>query len=58
MLFLLSPAKKLDYDSPVRTTQSSQPLFVDEAQVLNGIMQEKTPQKFPRSCALAMTWPS
>lgn len=43
MLFLLSPAKKLDYDSPVRTTQSSQPLFVDEAQVLNGIMQEKTP---------------
>ncbi|HLS42180.1 MAG TPA: peroxide stress protein YaaA, partial [Paenalcaligenes sp.] len=33
MLFLLSPAKKLDYDSPVRTTESSQPLFVDEAQV-------------------------
>src|SRR5690606_14778932 len=43
MLFLLSPAKKLDYDSPVRTTESSQPLFVDEAQVLNDIMRQKSP---------------
>ncbi|MCQ9616956.1 peroxide stress protein YaaA [Paenalcaligenes niemegkensis] len=42
MLFLLSPAKKLDYDSPVRTTKSSQPLFVDEAQTLNAIMREKS----------------
>lgn len=45
MLFLLSPAKKLDYDSPVRTTQSSQPLFVAEAHTLNDIMQEKTPEE-------------
>lgn len=42
MLLLLSPAKKLDYDSPVRTTLSSQPLFVSEAQALIDVMQEKS----------------
>lgn len=31
MLMLLSPAKKLDYDTPVRTTLNTQPMFVDEA---------------------------
>ncbi|MEI2418516.1 peroxide stress protein YaaA [Orrella sp. JC864] len=31
MLFLLSPAKKLDYDTPLRHTQHTQPLFVDQA---------------------------
>ena len=30
MLLLLSPAKKLDYDTPVRTTLHTQPLFVDD----------------------------
>jgi len=31
MLMLLSPAKTLDYDSPVRTLLSSQPRFTDQA---------------------------
>src|SRR5699024_5099547 len=43
MLFLLSPAKKLDYDSPVRTTLHSQPLFVPQAEQLIHILREKTP---------------
>ncbi len=34
MLILLSPAKKLDYDTPSTTTQQSQPEFVKEAHTL------------------------
>ncbi|HLR82734.1 MAG TPA: peroxide stress protein YaaA [Paenalcaligenes sp.] len=40
MLFLLSPAKKLDYESTVRTTLKSQPLFVPQAKELVGILKE------------------
>lgn len=40
MLFLLSPAKKLDYESPVRTTLKSQPLFIPQAEVLVDILKD------------------
>lgn len=42
MLLLLSPAKKLDYDSPVRTTLHTQPLFVDQAGELISTLKEKS----------------
>lgn len=42
MLLLLSPAKKLDYDSPVRTQLHSQPLFVEQAQSLIDILRTKS----------------
>lgn len=42
MLLLLSPAKKLDYDSPVRTTLQSQPLFVEHAAELIKVLREKS----------------
>lgn len=42
MLFLLSPAKKLDYDSVLPTTLHSQPLFVKEAQALIGVLKKKS----------------
>ncbi|MGE8547578.1 peroxide stress protein YaaA [Alcaligenes sp. Marseille-Q7550] len=42
MLLLLSPAKKLDYDSPVRTELSSQPLFVEQAQPLIDILRTQS----------------
>ncbi len=42
MLLLLSPAKKLDYDTPVRTTLHTQPLFVDQAAALIEVLREKT----------------
>lgn len=45
MLLLLSPAKKLDYDSPVRTQLHTQPLFVKQAQGLISILREKTEQE-------------
>jgi cytoplasmic iron level regulating protein YaaA (DUF328/UPF0246 family) len=42
MLLLLSPAKKLDYDSTVRTTLHSQPLFVEQAGALIKILKKKS----------------
>ena len=42
MLLLLSPAKKLDYDSPVRTTLHTQPLFVKQAKGLIEVLKEKS----------------
>lgn len=42
MLLLLSPAKKLDYDTPVRTTLHTQPLFVDDAVELISVLRTKS----------------
>jgi cytoplasmic iron level regulating protein YaaA (DUF328/UPF0246 family) len=46
MLFLLSPAKTLDYDTPVRAAvakKATDPLFADRAADLVGVLQHKTP---------------
>ena len=46
MLFLLSPAKTLDYDTPVRAAvakKATDPLFVDRAAELIGVLRPKTP---------------
>lgn len=40
MLLLLSPAKKLDYDSPVRTRLHTQPLFVEQASELINVLKK------------------
>ncbi|MGB6104244.1 MAG: peroxide stress protein YaaA [Pusillimonas sp.] len=42
MLLLLSPAKKLDYDSPVRTTLHTQPLFVQQSAALIKVLKKKS----------------
>lgn len=42
MLLLLSPAKKLDYDSPVRTRLYTQPLFVEQAAGLISMLRGKS----------------
>ncbi len=44
MLFLLSPAKALDYDTPAGDVPHTQPLFVKQSAALIDILQEKTPQ--------------
>ena len=44
MLFLLSPAKALDYDSPVGDVPHTQPLFVKQASELIAVLQQKSPQ--------------
>jgi hypothetical protein len=42
MLFLLSPAKKLDYDSPLPSHHHTQPLFLAQAAQLIAVLKKKT----------------
>lgn len=42
MICLLSPAKRLDLDSPLTTSRSSQPRLLDHAEELAGIMATKS----------------
>jgi len=42
MLMLLSPAKKLDFDTPLHTTLHTQPLFVQEAAGLIALLRGKS----------------
>ncbi|MBG6076377.1 peroxide stress protein YaaA [Polaromonas sp. CG_9.11] len=45
MLFLLSPAKALDYATPSGHVPHSQPLFTRQAAELIGVMRAKSPQE-------------
>jgi len=42
MLMLLSPAKKLDFESPLSTALHTQPLFVEQAAGLIGVLRTKS----------------
>lgn len=42
MLLLLSPAKKLDYDSPLHIKKHTQPLFVERAEQLIDVLKTKS----------------
>lgn len=44
MLLILSPAKTLDYTTPITTSKSSQPLLLDDAQELSEQLQQLAPQ--------------
>jgi len=41
MLLIISPAKTLDYDNPVPTTEHTQPDLLDKSQMLIDIIQQK-----------------
>lgn len=45
MLFLLSPAKSLDYDTPAHVTSHSRALFADQSAELIKVLKTKTPQQ-------------
>ncbi len=45
MLFLISPAKALDYETPPTTATHTQPLFVPQASELIAVLREKSPQQ-------------
>lgn len=45
MLFLLSPAKALDYATPAGDVPHTQPLFIQQAAELIAVMREKSPQE-------------
>lgn len=53
MLFLLSPAKKLDYDSSLRTSLHSDPLFIDESKGLIDVLKQKSPQDIAELMSLS-----
>ena len=44
MLFLLSPAKSLDYDTPPQVSTHTQPLFTKQSAALIDVLKSKTPQ--------------
>ena len=45
MKILLSPAKSLDYKSELPTSKISEGCFLNEAQYLNNILREKSPNE-------------
>ena len=45
MLFLLSPAKSLDYESPLAIATHSRPLFPHQSAALIDVLKTKTPQQ-------------
>lgn len=45
MLFLLSPAKSLDYESPLGDVPHSQPLFVSQSAELVSVLRRQSPQQ-------------
>ena len=45
MLFSLSPAKALDYDTPAGDVPHTQPLFIQQAAELIAVMRDKSPQE-------------
>ena len=45
MLFLISPAKALDYDTPPTVATHTQPLFVQQATELIDVLKHKSPQE-------------
>jgi len=53
MLFLLSPAKSLDFDPPAGDVPHSQPLFVPQAQELIDILKQKSPQEIASLMSLS-----
>ena len=55
MLFLLSPAKSLDYDTPPQVPTHSQPLFIRQASQLIKVLREKSPQQIAELMSLSDT---
>lgn len=53
MLFLLSPAKSLDYDTPAGDVPHTQPLFVKQSAELIGLLREKSPQEIAELMSLS-----
>lgn len=53
MLFLLSPAKSLDFDPPAADVPHSKPLFLPQAQELINILQQKSPQEIASLMSLS-----
>lgn len=55
MLFLLSPAKSLDYDTPAGNVPHTQPQFVPQSAELIDILRQKSPQEIAQLMHLSDT---
>src|SRR5665647_2746261 len=55
MLFLLSPAKSLDFDTPTGDLPHTHPLFVPQAARLIDLLREKSPQQIASLMSLSDT---
>ncbi|GAB3469893.1 peroxide stress protein YaaA [Polaromonas eurypsychrophila] len=55
MLFLLSPAKSLDYDTPPQVATHTSPLFVRQSAELIDVLRKKTPQQISTLMKLSDT---
>ena len=53
MLFLLSPAKALDYETPTGDRPHTQPLFVEQSAELIHLLREKSPQEIATLMSLS-----
>ena len=53
MLFAISPAKALDYDTPATTSTATQPLFVPQAQTLIDTLKGFSPQEVSKLMSLS-----
>ena len=53
MLFLLSPAKALDYDTPPHVSTHTQPLFKRQSAELIAVLKTKSPQEIGRLMKLS-----
>ncbi len=55
MLFLLSPAKSLDFDTPPHVATHSQPLFIKQSSRLIKVLKEKSPAQISQLMSLSDT---
>lgn len=55
MLFLLSPAKSLDYQTPVGDVPHTRPLFVKQSTELIDLLRQKSPQQISALMSLSDT---
>lgn len=53
MKIVISPAKSLDFDSPVTTNEFTQPIFLKEAQKLNEVLKSKSPKDLSKLMSIS-----
>ena len=58
MLFLLSPAKSLDYDTPAGDVPHTQPLFTRQSQQLIDLLKVKSPQEIAERISMMASAPT
>ncbi|MCV6614038.1 MAG: peroxide stress protein YaaA [Cellvibrionaceae bacterium] len=53
MLMLVSPAKNLDYETPAKTKQSTQPEFLDQSEILMDDLRQLAPHELSKLMSIS-----